>query len=186
MRIFFLASVDVSDKSRKSYTDIVKILQSEGNEVLSKHSLAPTKSIEKMNQSSNEIRAKRLMKEMLRCDCVVFEGTRPTTGGGYYIFAALQRSLPVLYLSQEEYKGLFLASSNRLLRIRTYDPTDFESLKKVINDFLKFTYKKRLNNRFNLMISDSMVEFLNKTSKDNGTSRADFIRDLIYKEMEND
>ena len=133
---------------------------------------------------NNEARAKQLLREMLMSDCVVFEGTKATTGGGYYLSIALQRSIPVLFLTQEEYKGLYLASSNRLLRIKQYSPTEKQALKKTIQDFFIFAEKKRLNNRFNLMISDSMNDFLNKESKANGTSKADFIRDLVYAQMD--
>src|SRR3989338_7275866 len=109
MKIFFLASVAVDEDLRKSYRHIVKILESLKNTVSAKHSLTLPSDIVKLTQAENEQRAKELLKEMLKSDCVVFEGTKATTGGGYYLSAALQRSIPVLYLSQEEYKGLYLA-----------------------------------------------------------------------------
>ena len=137
-----------------------------------------------MHRSLRKQRRKELLKEMLEFDCVVFEGTKASTGGGYYLSMALQRSLPVLYLAQEEYKGLYLASSNRLLKVKEYHPERQDELEKVIKKFLKFTEKKNLSNRFNLMISDSMDDYLNKISRQFGISKADFIRDLIYKEME--
>lgn len=184
MKVFFLASNAADEKLRTSYKDIIRILESESNEVLSQQPIPPTEEIEKMPQEKSEIRAKQFLKEMLQCDCVVFEGTRSTTGGGYYLCMALQRSLPVLYLTQNEYKGLYLASSNRLLKIKNYHSTQQDNLKDIILDFLKFTSKKKLSNRFNLMISDSMDEFLSRVSQDYGTSKADFIRDLIYTKME--
>lgn len=184
MDIFFLASVAVDKGLRDSYKCIVKILESLENTVSAKHSLTLPSDILKLTQAENEKRAKELLKEMLRSDCVVFEGTKATTGGGYYLSSALQHGIPVLYLSQEEYKGLYLASSNRLLKIKQYNSDDLVGLKKIIVDFLKFTDKKKLDNRFNLMMSDSMDVFLDRMSKDYGISKADFIRDLIYREME--
>ena len=184
MKIFFLASVAVDEDLRKSYRHIVKILESLKNTVSAKHSLTLPSDIVKLTQAENEQRAKELLKEMLKSDCVVFEGTKATTGGGYYLSAALQRSIPVLYLSQEEYKGLYLASSNRLLKIKQYNPDNPIELKKIIADFLKFTDKKKLNNRFNLMISDSMDIFLDRMSRDYGISKADYIRDSVYRKME--
>lgn len=184
MKVFFLASIAVDPNLRDAYRSIIRLLDEEGQHVSAKHSLSLPSEVEKMSQENNEHRAKKLLKEMLRSDCVVFEGTMPTTGGGYYLNSALQRSLPVLYLSQEEYKGLYLASSNRLLKLKQYDPSNLIGLRKIIKDFIRFTNKKRLNNRFNLMISDTMDNFLNKVSKDYGISKADFIRDLIYRSME--
>ena len=184
MKVFFLASNAADENLRATYKGIVKTLGSEGNEVFFQQPLPRTEEIEKLTQDKSEVMAKQFFKEMLQCDCVVFEGTRSTTGGGYYLCMALRHSLPVLYLSQNEYKGLYLASSNRLLKIKRYDPAQPKELKAIIQEFLKFTDKKKLSNRFNLMISDSMNEFLNRTSEEQGVSKADFIRDLVYKEME--
>lgn len=186
MKVFFLASINVDENTRKCYETIIKILQSGGHKVVAQQAFELPENIKKLSSKENEKRAKLLLKEMLLCDCVVFEGAKPSTGGGYYLYAALQRSLPVLYLVQTEYEGLYLASSNRLLRIKQYDRQDTNNLTKIINDFVKFSNKKRLSNRFNLMISDTMNEFLGKISNDHGISKADFIRDLIYKEMEKD
>ena len=182
----FLASVNVNESLRDSYAQIIEIFEKNDTKVSSKHSLVTANEIEKLDQESNEIRAKKLLKEMLNSDCVVFEGTTPTAGGGYYLYAALQKGIPVLYLSQEEYKGLYLASASRLLQIKKYEKDDNSRLEKIITDFIKFINKKRLSNRFNLMISESMDEYLNKVSKDYGTSKADFIRDIVYKKMENE
>ncbi len=184
MKVFFLSSIAVNQELRDSYRTIIKILEEQGQRVSGKHSLELPSEVENLSPEDSEQRAKNLLKEMLQSDFVVFEGTKPTTGGGYYLNSALQRSLPVLYLTQEEYKGLYLASSNRLLKIKQYHPSDLKELQKIIKDFISFTNKKRLNNRFNLMISDTTDEFLNKVSKNYGISKADFIRDLIYRAME--
>lgn len=184
MKVFFLASNAAGEDLRISYKKIVKIFEAEGNEVLFQQPIPPTEEIEGMPLEKSEVRAKKFFKEMLQCDCVVFEGTRSTTGGGYYLCMALQHSLPVLYLTQNEYRGLYLASSNRLLKIKRYDSTRQNVLEDIIRDFLKFTTKKKLSNRFNLMISDSMNEFLNKVAEEQGISKADFIRDLVYQKMD--
>lgn len=186
MKIFFLASNAADKNLRTAYSEITKLLELEGNKVFSQQPLPKTEEIEGMPKEKSEMRAKQFFREMLQCDCVVFEGTRSTTGGGYYLCMALQRSLPVLYLTQNEYRGLYLASSNRLLKIRQYSLTKQDGLKNTIQDFLKFATKKKLSNRFNLMISDSMDEFLNNISKIDGISKADIIRDLIYEKMEED
>ncbi len=183
MKIFFLASNAADKDLRFAYTKIVHTLELEGNEVFSQQPIPKTEEIESMPKEKSEMRAKQFFRKMLQCDCVVFEGTRSTTGGGYYLCMALQHSLPVLYLTQNKYRGLYLASSNRLLKIRRYDLTKQDNLKNTIQDFLKFATKKKLSNRFNLMISDSMDEFLNEMSRIDGISKADIIRDLIYEKM---
>jgi len=121
---------------------------------------------------------------MLSSDCIVFEGTHPTTGGGYYLSVALQKNIPVLFLTQEEYKGLYLASYNRLLRITKYSPTNIKKLKKVIKSFVKSVNNHGLKKRFNLMINDSMDTYLNEAARTNGISKADVMRNLVYEKMQ--
>ncbi len=184
MKIFFLASIAASKNLRSSYIDIISILESEGHMVNSRQSLIKPREILRRSVKSSEKRAKELLKDMVKSDCVVFEGTQPTTGGGYYLSMALQRGIPVLFLIQEEYRGLYLASYNRLLRIKQYSSSEKDSLRKTIKNFLSFVEKKGLDKRFNLMISENMDNFLNDIARESGISKADYIRNLIYTKME--
>lgn len=186
MKVFFLASINVNDAVRGFYKTIIKILEEENHKVIAQHSLVLFDDVFNLTEEASSQRAKELMKKMLKCDFVVFVGSKSTTGGGFFVSSALQRSLPVLYLVENDYKGLYLASSNRLLKIKKIDFSSTLELKKTINDFTKFANKKRLDNRFNLMISDTMDEHLNRYSKDYGISKADYIRDLIYRDMESE
>ncbi len=184
MKIYFLASVAANNKLRLSFKNIVSLLKKEGDVVNVKESLTSTSRIKKNSVAINEARAKKLMRSMISSDCIVFEGTHPTTGGGYYLSLALQKNIPVLFLSQEEYRGLYLASYNRLLKIEKYSPNDKVHLKKIIKDFVKFVKRKGAEKRFNLMINEDIHNFLDKTAKENGVSKADLIRSYIYLEME--
>lgn len=184
MKIFFLASIAVSEEIRSSYLEIVSILKKEGHLVDYRQSLITPKTLFKGNPKENESRAKNLLRKMLQSDCVVFEGTKPSTGAGYYLSMALQKNIPVLFLTREKYNGLFIASYNRLLKIKKYLPSDKNSLKKVIKEFLSSVKNQELNKRFNLMIAQYMDNFMDEISKRNGVSKADYIRNLILTEME--
>jgi hypothetical protein len=184
MKVFILASVAVNDSLKSSYKMIVKAITMNNLSVIDKHVFQTPESIKELSVSQSEVRAKKLIKQMLTCDFVVFEGTVPSTGAGYFLGLALQRSVPVLYLSQDNYRGLFLASANRLIKFRRYNPKDRTNLGTIIQKFIKFARNKSLNNRFNFMINDSMEEFLNKSAISCGVSKADIIRELIYRKME--
>lgn len=184
MKIYFLASVAADEQLRLAFKDIISLLQKEGQVVNAKESLTSPKVIKSISVKKNEIRAKKLMRTMISSDCIVFEGTHPTTGGGYYLSLALQKNIPVLFLSQEEYRGLCLASYNRLLKIEKYSPDNKVQLEKVIKSFIKFAKRKGEEKRFNLMINEDIRNFLSKTAKVNGISKADLIRSYIYSEME--
>lgn len=184
MKIYFLASVAANKQLRSAFKDIILLLKKEGQVVNIKETLTTSKEIKEISVKKNEIRAKKIMRSMVSSDCIVFEGTHSTTGGGYYLSLALQKNIPVLFLTQENYRGLYLASYNRLLKIEKYSPKNKSHLRKTIKDFIKFVNRRGNEKRFNLMINEDIHNFLDKTAKLNGVSKADLIRSYIYSEME--
>jgi len=183
MKIFFLASINSNQKIRNNYSEIVELLEALGNDVTFKYSLEEPSALDSLSDKQLENRAKNISKEMLNCDGLVFEGTISSTGAGFLLSQALQKGMPTLFLIQERYSGLYLADPNRLLMIKEYNPIARKELEDIISKYMRFADKQTLSNRFNLMISDSMHEFISNQSKLLNISRADFIRNLIYNEI---
>lgn len=186
MKIFFLSSIASDQKLKDTYLNILNMLRTQDNDVLYKHVFESPEKIEKLTSTEREARAKKLYSQMLQCDGLVFEGTHSSTGAGFLLSQALQKNIPTLFLTQENYSGLYLADPNRLLLIKKYDPMDTEGLSKIVNKYLQFAENKRLSNRFNLMISDSLNEYINDKSNKLNISKADYIRNLVYQEMQED
>ena len=186
MRIFFLASISAPYKLKAVFPLIIREIEGYGNEVIYEHVLDKPTNVQKLTSQQLEERAKRLSKEMLSCECVVFEGTHPSTGSGFLLSQATKKNIPTLFLTQEKYSGLYLADRSRLLVIKYYHPEKKNDFNLIIKKFLKFAQKKKLSNRFNLMISDSMNKYIGKCSKNNNTSKADFLRNLVYEKMRNE
>lgn len=124
------------------------------------------------------------VKKIKSCDALIFEGTHPSTGSGHIVTVVLQSHIPVLYLNQYKYTGPLLADQNRLLKLETYDPNNVERMKKIILDFIKFAKNKKLTIRFNLMIDESINNFIGYSSKKLEISKADYIRTILQEKME--
>ncbi len=187
MKLFFLASIVASDPLKEDFKSIINTFESQGHVVIYKHVFENLMDLEKSTVNALERRAKKLINEMYSCEAVIFEGTHSSTGAGYFLSAALQKSIPVLFAHQEKnYSGLYLADPNRLLIIKQYHIINKIGFEKIAKRFIKFAEKKRLGNRFNLMISDSMNEYLNKKAKETHLSKADFIRNLVYSKIAED
>lgn len=184
MKVFFLSSIASDQRLKAIYTKIIDKLSNSGNDVLYKHVFESPAKVEKLSPSDLESRAKKLYTQMLQCEGLVFEGTQSSTGAGFLLSQALQKNIPTLFLTQEKYSGLYLADPNRLLLLKRYYPDDLSGLYKIIEKYLRFAQNKRLSNRFNLMINDSMNDFISNKASRMNISKADYIRNLVYKEMQ--
>jgi len=184
MNIYFLAHITSDSKIRDTYKKIIDILEKMGHTVHYNHVFENFDDLENLSKASLEERAKKLSQMMLKCDCLVFEGTLSSTGAGFLLSKALTNSIPTLFLIQRKYCGLYLADPNRLLIIKYYDVSNTDKLKQIIDKFIKFADKKRLTKRFNLMISDSLYSFIEEQSKKMNISMSDYIRNLLYDKMD--
>lgn len=184
MKIFFLAHISSDRAVEADYDTIINILTQLGHEVIYKHVFDTPEDLAKLSESELEARAKNLSSVMLECDSLVYEGTISSTGAGFLLSKALANSVPTLFLIQRKYVGLYLADPNRLLTIKRYDPLNIAKLKSMISSFLKFATNKRLTRRFNLMISDSLYDYLDSQAKSNNISMSDFVRNMLYEKMD--
>ncbi len=184
MKIFFLAHISSDKDIENGYKSIIEVIQQMGHEVVYKHVFDTPEDLARLSESDLESRAKNLSSTMLQCDCLVYEGTISSTGAGFLLSKALANSLPTLFLIQRKYVGLYLADPNRLLTIKQYDRLSMNKLKSILSSFLKFATNKRLTRRFNLMISDSLYDYLDSQSKLNDISMSDLVRNMLYEKMD--
>jgi len=68
--------------------------------------------------------------------------------------------------------------------LKKYSLKNKDDLKQKIEAFLELASKRKLKNRFNLMIDDETLNFLSNESAKQNQSKADFIRNLIRDSME--
>lgn len=185
MKIFFHSSIFAKQKNEKNYKTIVDICKNLGNEVFADHMLKRSyHDTDKFSRKEHEADFQRLTKQIKESDVVIVEGTAPSIGTGHYMTIALGYLKPVLVLYQKKPHGVLVGDPNRLLVLRKYKLEDIDDLKNKIELFLKNSDDKKLKNRFNLMLDNQMVSFLEKRSNELKVSKADVVRKLITQEVD--
>ena len=125
-----------------------------------------------------------LMKEIKKADACVVEATYPTFELGRFITFALQQHKPALMLQEETKISPLVLGESRLVTSGTYALSKKTQLQEVLAQFFKLVAKQRLLYRFNFMMSREMNRFVMEKSREEGISKADYIRTLILQEMQ--
>lgn len=125
-----------------------------------------------------------LTKEIKKADALVVESTESNFELGRFITLALQQHKPVLMMQNETKQMPLLIGSSRLVSLETYRDGNKKEMDQLLAGFFKTVAKQRLLYRFNFMMSREMDAFVRDQSKDNGMSKADYIRTLIMNDME--
>ncbi len=128
--------------------------------------------------------AATLTKEIKKADALVVEATESNFELGRFITLALQQHKPVLMLQNENKIVPLLLGSSRLVSLETYKAGNKKEMDQILSGFFKTVAKQRLLYRFNFMMSREMDAFVRDKAKENGMSKADYIRTLIMTDME--
>lgn len=188
MKIFFHTSTLGKSRFLSEYQMIIKIIKDLKHTIISDHVM---KKDPEYFQNLREDKHKKIFlkrrKEIKKSDAVITEITQGSVGVGHLISLALEASKSVLVLSQQKPHGLLLGNPNRLLVGKQYStktPKDIKRLKQTIKTFLKRARQRILKKRFNLLINEEQKNYLELVSKNQGISKADFIRQLINKSID--
>ena len=142
--------------------------------------------LEKINQAGEV-----LLEKM---DALIIEGSRPLPESGYLIAIALAHHKPILYLSE---KGKLInknllhlqkdKSTAKFLQLQYYTE---KNLEKIILDFLQTVEKGEGHEaptiKFTLRINSRIERFLHWKTHNTPISKADFLRGLIEKLIDQD
>lgn len=173
MKIIFVAPPIQAQKVPDDYTFILKTAEKLGY-VFENGYLMKEKAT--LGQYHNSV-----SKKIKVADAMVVEGTTLTVETSRFISFALQCRLPVLLLYRKNNPQAQIFESSRFLTLKKYSP---ESLETILQSFFRKITKKQLLYRFNLMLSKEMDAFVMDRSNSRQVSKADYIRDLIHKDME--
>lgn len=125
-----------------------------------------------------------LMSEIKQTDGVIFESSIPSFNQGRYLTLALQSHKPILLLYKNSLPTEFANEQNRLITTQMYEDESHINVDTAFKEFLKLVKKQRLLYRFNLMISKDLNSYLMDRARENGVSKADYIRQLIVQDMD--
>jgi hypothetical protein len=148
-----------------------------------KHSIWETTLSSNPDQKSSKDAA-TLTKEIKKADALVVEATESNFELGRFITLALQQHKPVLMLQNENKIVPLLLGSSRLVSLETYRDDNKKEMNNLLSGFFKTVAKQRLLYRFNFMMSREMDAFVRDKAKENGMSKADYIRTLIMTDMD--
>lgn len=123
-------------------------------------------------------------REIKRSDAIIIEATETNFDLGRLLTLTVLQHKPVL-IFQLKGKGEHLElGSNRLVVYKKYIPEKKEDIGKSIQSFMKVVEQQRLTYRFNLMLSKNINTYLMDSAQQRGISKADYIRNLIFSDME--
>ncbi len=191
MRIYFTADNQAEERLQKRFSSIIEKLSNAGVLVMS--NLADknltgfsTQDLDKINQAGEG-----LLEKM---DALIIEGTRPVTESAYLIAIALAHHKPILYLSEKGRpinKNLVHLQKDKntakFLNLKYYTENVLE---KLLLDFLQTIEKGEGREaptiKFTLRITSRIERYLHWKTHNTKVSKADFLRELIEKLIDED
>lgn len=136
-----------------------------------------------MPSSADEDYAVSISNEIKNADAVII--TPSISGielGGCISLALQHRKNTLLCYSKTKPESILFSSSHLITMIKWTDKTK-DQLDEIMRPFFNDTKKKKLLYRFNLMLSREMNIFLDRKSRDHAVSKADYVRQLVLKDM---
>lgn len=185
MKVYFNASLFGKEKYSEEFNLIIECVKKSGHEIYAEHVMKRDfKVVNKQGKEQHEADFQRARKEIQKSDFVIAEATSPSIGVGYIISIALELYKPVLILYQNTPHGLLMGDPNRLLTVKKYSLKDAVRLKRIIQLFLEKAKNRLLKKRFNFMLDKIQEDYLEWISRQETMSKANFIRQLIDKNMQ--
>lgn len=131
-------------------------------------------------EEENLLEQQMISKQKREADIIVVEVTHSSIGIGQEISMALLHNKFVIALHKDSVKPHILKDikSDKLI-VLGYNKSN---LREIISNAIHFISKER-DQRFNLMLSSDLVNFLNKKSQKINKSKAEIIRSLLIEEM---
>lgn len=120
-------------------------------------------------------------RTMKKVDLVLFEVSYPSSVNvGAGIIGSIEKGKPVICMYKTGRNPVFINEilSSRLIQTEYTTESISDSLEWAIDEA-----KNQIDRRFTMNISGEIDAYLNRISRDNNTSRSDYIRRLIEKEM---
>lgn len=134
-----------------------------------------------INDPSIQKKFTKITNEIKKSDGLIIEGSTTEFDFGIFITNALQQHKSVLLLHTESLQPkTWMFGANRLLKVKEYDE---KSLEQELKNFFLSAKKQKLTYRFNLMLDKEINSFLMDRAKEHDISKADYIRQLISKDM---
>ena len=177
MKIYFTASSAFKKEYREEYTRIVDFLKKKKHEVYEKIMAENLPKITSV--SANEIKEwqKEWAAYVHECDCVIVEGSYPSTIHiGFETGMILSRGKPLILLYKLGLDPVFINNnySGKLIKSE-YDENNLEE----VLEWCLTESKHLINHRFTFFISPEMEVYLEQVAEKKCISKSEHLRMLI-------
>lgn len=186
MKVFFSASIAGKNKYLKDYEMIIRAIKEFGHDVYSDHVMKNECDRDDLKLKKDYREYSKSIKNLLNeSDVVVAETSFPSIMVGFILHLALQQRKSILVLFQNNPHRILVGDTSKFLVLRRYRPNQYQKLKKILSKFFDKARDKSLYIRFNLMIDETLDRIIEKKSKKENISKADYIRKLIEEDDNN-
>ena len=185
MKVFFNAPFRGKKVHQEYYSKIFNVIEKLGYNLIDRSIIEDNiethyKKIEEQGEESYKRFYDATLDHLKSADANVFECSFTSLGLGFQIEKSLEFNKPTIVVYLQDKTPHFLAGikDEKLVFVKTTG-RDLETvLKKAFEEA-----KKRADKRFNFFISPYLLSYLNKVSKEQGTTKSMFIRSLILDHM---
>jgi len=175
MYIVFIAAETTNSADKQTYADIMAEITKTKNTVHDGTFPSDT--------AKHDDHAASLTREIKKADGIVVEATLATFNLGRLItLAALQHKPVIMVQNSTKTAHLLTTGSNRMVNVKPY--ATMTDIADILHTFFRIAKKQRLTYRFNLMLSRDINSYVAEKAKRNAVSKADYIRDLVIRDME--
>lgn len=127
---------------------------------------------------------KNNLEVISKSDVVIAEASYENFGVGYQVATAVQQKKPILLLRHEKADKNAFATGVEDGWVRKFEYNS-DSLKKILNQFLQDNDIQSKDMRFNFFIDRQIYNYLRWKSYRTGKTKAEILRSLVIKEIEN-
>jgi hypothetical protein len=183
MRIFYTASYFGKDQFQNEYDLVLQCLRKQpivivGTEVGNYLNFLPSKISSKI-KDPKKLHYEAIKYGILNSEAVIIETSFQDFQLGHEATLAILSKKHVLCLSTlEDYSEKI---KNEYFHGAKYNKYNLDE---IISDFIKLVQEEKLNNRFNMFLSDRQIKFLQKASGNEKLNMSEYIRKLIEEDMQ--
>jgi hypothetical protein len=183
MKIYFDATPSKIEIYKPRYEKIASIITGLGHQLTSQWILEFDKSFFDLAKDKWAAHYKEIIHDLDRSDLLIAEISVSSTTLGQLIQRSLQAGKPVIGLKDHSVKqNIFLAGAGEVESKVLLVEYNEDNLEASIEDAINYV-QGWLESRFTLILDGKTRRILDEVSK-NGTSRSEYIRDLINKDFE--
>lgn len=182
MKIFYTASYLGKQKYQENYNQVLKAIEETGAEVISPEkgnyqSLLTPQEVEELKYPK-KIHYEAIRKGILWSDAVVIEITNEDFQLGHEATLAIQNKKYVLCLSL--FEDFSEKIQNRYFYGAKYNEYNIEE---IIDNFIKTVEDDQFSERFNLFLSPTQSQYLDKKALENKMNKSEYLRFLLDRDM---